>query len=113
LDEIEAPLKRRKNMEYQLEIYRPGSCDEDACIRVFTSAAPFLPIHVGDLLDAATWGKDASEWKLLRVLNVEHLISEKSGGGIDPSGRAIHRALVYTERTADTAETRNRVHATA
>jgi len=72
LDEIEAPLKRRKNMEYQLEIYRPGSCDEDACIRVFTSAAPFLPIHVGDLLDAATWGTDASEWKLLRVLNVEH-----------------------------------------
>src|SRR5260370_41485619 len=61
LDEIEAPLKRRKKMEYQLEFYRPGSCDEDACIRVFTSAAPFLPIHVGDLLNTPSWGKDASE----------------------------------------------------
>jgi hypothetical protein len=100
-------------MEYQLEIYRPGSCDEDGRIKVFTSAAPFLPIRVGDLLNAATWGKDASEWKLLRVLNVEHLISEKSGGGIDPSGRTIHRALVYTERMVVTAEARNKVHAAA
>ena len=93
-------------MEYQLEIYRPGSCDGHGCIKVFTSAAPFLPICVGDLLNAATWGKDASDWKLLRVLNVEHLISDKPGGGIDPSGRTIHRALVYTETVADTAETR-------
>jgi hypothetical protein len=100
-------------MEYQLEIYRPGSCDEGGLIKVFTSAAPFLPIRVGDLLNAATWGQDASEWKLLRVLNVEHLISEKSGGGIDPSGRTTHRALVYTERMVDTAEARNKVHAAA
>ena len=33
-------------MEYQLAICRPGSCDEDDCIKVFTSAAPFLPIRV-------------------------------------------------------------------
>jgi hypothetical protein len=101
------------NMEYQLEIYRPGSCDKQGCIKVFTSAPPFLPIRVGDLLNAATWGKDASDWKLLRVLNVEHLISEKSGGGIGSSGRTIHRALIYTESMADTAETRNRVRAAA
>ena len=51
---------------------------------------------------------------LLSLQNyVEHLISEKSGGGIDPSGRTIHRALVYTERMADTAEARNQVHAAA
>jgi hypothetical protein len=100
-------------MEYQLEIYRPGSCDNHGCIKVFTSAAPFLPIRVGDLLNATTWGTDFSEWKLHRVLNIEHLISEKSGGGIDPSGGTIHRALVYTEKMADTAETRNRMHAAA
>lgn len=100
-------------MEYQLAIYRPGSSDEDGCFKVFTAATPFLPIRVGDLLNAATWGKDASEWRLLRVLNIEHLISEKSGAGIDPSGRTIHRALVYTEKVADTAETRNRMHAAA
>jgi hypothetical protein len=100
-------------MEYQLKIYRPGSCDEDGCIKLFSSAAPFVPIRVGDFLNTTTWGKDASEWKLLRVLNVEHLISEKSQGGIDPSGRTIHRVLVYTERMADTAETRNKMHAAA
>jgi hypothetical protein len=100
-------------MEYQLEIYRPGSCDNYGCIKVFTSAAPFLPIRVGDLLNTTNWGKDSTEWRLLRVLNIEHLISEKSGAGIDPSGGTIHRALVYTEKTADTAETRNRMHAAA
>jgi len=100
-------------MEYRLEIYRPGSCDNQGCIKVFTSAAPFLPIRVGDLLNTTNWGKESSEWRLLRVLNIEHLISEKSSAGIDPSGGTIHRALVYTEKTTDTAETRNRMHGAA
>jgi len=98
-------------MEYQLEIYRPGSCDDHGRIKVFTSADPFLPIRVGDLLNATPWGEHASQWKLLRVLNIEHLIAETSGGGINPSGRTIHRALVYTERVSDTAETRSKPHA--
>jgi hypothetical protein len=100
-------------MEYQLEIYRPGSCDDRGCIKLFTSAAPFLPIRVGDLLNATSWGEAASQWKLLRVLNIEHLISETSGGGINPSGRTIHRALIYTERAPDTVETRSTLHAGA
>jgi hypothetical protein len=91
-------------MIYQLEIYGLGSYNEDDCIKVFTSTAPFLPVRAGDLLNASTWGLTGS--KLLRVLNVEHVISEKSVGGIDPSGRIIHRALVYTERVVDSAETR-------
>ena len=93
-------------MEYRLEIYRPGSCDIHDCIKVFTSAAPFLPLRVGDLLNAAALEAEGSASKLLRVVNVEHLIADKPGGGIDPSGRTIHRALVYTESVADTAETR-------
>jgi len=100
-------------MEYQLKIYRPGSCDDQGCIKVFTSAAPFLPIRAGDLLDATPWGKDASQWKLLRVLNIEHLISETSGGGINPSGTTLHRALVYTEPVSDTAEMRSKPHVAA
>ena len=106
-------------MEYQLEIYQPATCDyqpetcdSDGRVKVFTSTAPFLPLRVGDLLNASTWCKDGSEL-LLRVLLVEHLISEKSSAGIDPSGRIIHRALIYTERVADTAETRNKMHAAA
>ena len=100
-------------MEYRLEIYRPGSSENDDCLKVFVSNAPFLPLRVGDLLNASTWVEDGSGSRLLRVLNVEHLISEKSGGGIGSSGRTIHRALIYTESMADTAETRNRVRAAA
>ncbi len=92
-------------MEYQLEICRPGTSDSDGCIKVFTSSAPFLPLRVGDLLNASTWGKDGSGLKPLRVLSVEHLISDKPGGGIDPSGRTIHRARIYTEGVADTPGT--------
>jgi hypothetical protein len=81
-------------MEYRLEIYAPGSHHEDDCIKVFTSASPFPPLHVGDLLDASNWGHTGA--KCLRVLSVEHAIVEKSPLGIDPSGRIIHRALIHT-----------------
>ena len=94
-------------MEYQIEIYRPGSSDRGAIIRVFLAAVPFLPIRGGDLLNTKTWEKDV-EWPLLRVLNVEHLISENTSAGIDPAGRITHRVLVYTESVPDTAETRRK-----
>jgi hypothetical protein len=98
-------------LEYRLEIHRPSSCDHQECLKIFTSAAPFLPLRIGDLLNASAWDGDASGWKLLRVLNVEHVISEKTNGGIDPSGRIIHRALIYTESVADDNQTRNRPQA--
>ena len=95
-------------MEYRLEIQRPGSCDDRECLKTFISTAPFLPLRIGDLLNASGWEGNASGPRLLRVLNVEHVISEKSAGGIDPSGPIIHRALIYTESVADNAQTRNR-----
>jgi hypothetical protein len=94
-------------MEYQLEIYRPGSSDSSGIIRVFSAPVAFLPIRVGDLLNTKTWGKNV-EWPLLRVLNVEHLISESTSVGIDPAGRVTHRVLLYTESVPDTAETRHK-----
>jgi hypothetical protein len=63
-------------------------------------------IRVGDLLDTKQWG--ASQWPLLRVLNVEHAISENTAVGIDPAGRITHRVLVYTESVPDTAESRRK-----
>ncbi len=96
-------------MEYQVKIYHPGSTGDDACMKLFTSTAPFLPIRVGDLLNHSSWGEAASPGRLLRVRNIEHVISEKSMGGIDPSGTILHKILVYTERIADTADTRNRM----
>ena len=97
-------------MEYQLEIYRPGSCDSGGSIRVFTAAAPFEPIRVGDLLNTKAWGQKV-EWPLLRVINVEHLISENPAAGIDPAGRIVHRLHVYTESVPDNAKTRCESHA--
>jgi hypothetical protein len=89
-------------MDYSLEIYRPGSCNSDACVKTFTAAAPFLTIRVGDLINTNTW---QLEWPVLRVVNVEHFISESSQG-IDPSGRITHRIALYTESAPDTDETR-------
>jgi hypothetical protein len=88
-------------MEYRLEIYAPGGHHEDNCIRVFTSASPFPPLHVGDLLDASGWEHTGS--RVLRVRSVEHAIAEKESLGIDPSGRIIHRALIHTEGVPDAA----------
>jgi hypothetical protein len=89
-------------MEYYLEIYRPGSSNSDACLKTFVAASPFSPIHVGDLISTKTW---EVEWPLLRVINIEHTVSELTQG-IDPSGRITHRMMIYTESVPDTAATR-------
>jgi hypothetical protein len=96
--------KLEKKMEYQLEIYGPGGYNKEDCIKVFTSSAPFLPLHAGDLLNTSVWGPAGST--LLQVLNVEHVIIEKSSEGIDPSGKFVHRALIYTKKVVDSAQTR-------
>jgi hypothetical protein len=99
-------LRGGTKMEYRLEIYQANGRDDQECLKIFTATAPFLPVRIGDLLNASPWDSDGSGWKLLRVLGVEHVISEKSGLGINPSGTIIHRALIYTEGVADKAETR-------
>jgi hypothetical protein len=89
-------------MEYFLDICGP----DNKTIKAFSAPVPFLAIRVGDLLDTKQWG--ASQWPLLRVLNVEHAISENTAVGIDPAGRITHRVLVYTESVPDTAESRRK-----
>lgn len=93
-------------MEYRLEIYKFDGYDEDDCIKVFSSTSPFLPFHVGDLVDASSWGRAGS--RFLRVLSVNHAIVEKPSVGIDPSGKIIHRALIRTEMVVDGARYRAR-----
>jgi hypothetical protein len=94
-------------VEYRLEIYSPDGSDHHECLKPFTSMGPFLPVRIGYLLNASPWDPDGSSKKLLRVLNVEQIISERPATGIDPSGTIIHRVLIYTERVADNAQTRN------
>ena len=92
-------------MEYQLEIYGVAGRDEADCIKSFSSTSPFLPFHVGDLIDSSTWGHMGCE--LLRVLSVEHSISEAPALGIDPSGGIVHRVLIHTEGVAGTVRHRS------
>jgi len=92
---------RGRQMEYSLEIYGPNR----QAIKTFTAAVPFLAIRVGDLLNSKEWGTQLQS-SVLRVLTVEHVISENPNAGIDPAGRITHRALVYTESVPDTPETR-------
>ena len=80
-------------MEYHLEIYRPGSCSSDGCHKNLYCGEPILADSRGELINTKTWDV---EWPLLRVVNVEHVISESSRG-IDPSGTIIHRIFLYTE----------------
>ena len=87
--------KGEAKVEYRLEIYPRGDCDLDDCIKVFTSTAPFPPLHVDDLLDASNWTSGGP--KCLRILSVEHAIVEKPTLGIDPSGRIINRTLIHTQ----------------
>jgi hypothetical protein len=86
-------------MRYRIEIYRPGKDDLQHCLKTFTSATPFLPVRNGDLIDIERWVPDAPS-KLLRVANIEHVISEQSLG-IDPSGGTTHRMLIFTEGVPD------------
>jgi hypothetical protein len=80
-------------MEYQLKI----DCSDSGAVKIFSSSSPFMPVRVGDLIDATTWGEPDSGSKFL-VLKVEHSICEKPKLGIDPSGRIVHRVLIHTER---------------
>ena len=88
-------------MEYQLEIYALSGHNENDCLKVFTSSAPFAPLHAGDLLDVSSWGD--MESTLRRIISVEHVIVEKPPLGIDPSGRIINRTLIHTKRAQDSA----------
>ena len=94
-------------MEYRLEIYALGSHNEDDCIKMFTSSAPFAPLHIGDLLDASSWGYMGG--KLRRILSVEHAIVEKPALGINPSGTIINRTLIHTEGVPDSARHESQV----
>jgi hypothetical protein len=88
-------------MEYRLEIYALGGHNKDDCIKVFTSSAPFAPLHTGDLLDASSWGYMGG--KLRRIVSIKHAIVEKPALSINPSGRIINRTLIHTEGAQDSA----------
>jgi uncharacterized protein len=88
-------------MKYRLEIYAPEACSTLAAS--FKSTSPFLAISVGDLINRHAWGENAmaidEDWTLLRVVRVEHLLSEVGA-------EAVHHIMVFTEKAPDEPETR-------
>lgn len=76
-------------LEYRLEIHGPGSCDDQECLKIFIFTAPFLPLRIGDLLNASTWGRNGSGWKLLQVSNVEHEFPRRQGPESTPRAQSF------------------------
>lgn len=70
---------------YTIEIYdteRRGGSD---CVAAYSSNTPFMGVHAGDLIMSAEYGL-TYDGDPLRVVEVEHIFSEKS-----------HKLLVYVE----------------
>src|SRR5205823_1703142 len=83
---------------YQLEVYVPASTD--TVFAHFESSLPFLPIHPGDIVNPGIWEDSQSPMRVLRVLNVEHIIWKSRNGEIK------HKLMVYTDEVAGTRELR-------
>ena len=86
-----------KKIEYILEIYRPKTVD-DLWI-VFNSPSPFMAISAGDIINPGVWPGSESPSKVLRVLNVEHIIYELKE-------TVKHKVLIFTDEVAGTRDLR-------
>lgn len=85
-------------VRYSLEIYEPGSA-YDPWVN-FLSNSPFLAISKGDIINPGTWDNSQSPMKVLKVLNVEHMIWEIENDHI------THKLCVFTEEVEGTEELR-------
>ena len=84
--------------KFTLEIYAPGSTM--TTWEVFESDTPFLAINKGDLINPGVWEGSQSPMKILRVVNLEHIIWKSI------NSKAKHKLLVYTEEIEGTEENR-------
>ena len=75
---------------YKVEIYYPKSRKD--IFHTFESSDPFMAIGKGDLLDPSEWAGTWSAIRLLRVIEVLHVLREKDE-------QIEHKAMVYTEES--------------
>lgn len=73
---------------YALEIYHPQS-RKDVWVS-FESTTPFMSIGEGDVVDPTGWSDSHSPVRLLRVIQVNHVLSEKDE-------QTEHKIEVFTE----------------
>jgi hypothetical protein len=80
--------QQKRVTKYILEIYEPNSV-HDLWV-VFESLTPFLAISKGDLMNPSIWPGSQAPMKILRVVEVEHIIWENEN-------EIKHKLMVYTE----------------
>ena len=73
---------------YEIEIFYPNSRTD--VWRSFESSTPFLSFHKGDLVDPSSWSGSRSPLRLLRVTQVNHVLSETDE-------QTEHKVEVFTE----------------
>jgi hypothetical protein len=73
---------------YVLEIYYPQSRED--VWRSFESSSPFMSFHEGDVVDPTPWSGSRSPLRLLRVIQVNHVLSEKDE-------QIEHKVEIFTE----------------
>jgi|GEM_PF-6039576 len=74
---------------YDIQIYNQDTPNLPICS--LEASEPFLSLHVGDFIDAATRNSrmDAQIGMELRIIKIKHLISTR------PNGDVLHRMYVY------------------
>jgi len=88
-------MRELKDVEYMVEIYYPGSIDD--IVEYFQTSTP-ITMRSGELINQGFFENTRSK-KLLRIVNIEHIIWEAEG-------KVKQKACIMTEEVDDTKESR-------
>lgn len=87
-------------MKYTVEIYFPGSSSE--VLVSFDASTPFISINKGDILNPTFFSTyDKSPEKVLKVINIEHIIWQHEG-----STEPTQKILIFTKEENNDSNTR-------
>ena len=90
-----------EKVKYLLEIYEPDNV-KDVWVD-FEASEPFLSINKGDIINPGVWPDSQSPMKVLKVVNVEHLILESKTDNC-----IKHKLMVFTTEVEGTEGLRKR-----
>ena len=79
-----------KSIVYMLDIFYPQS--REHVWRSFEASTPFMAFSEGDLIDPSAWSGSHSPIRLLRITQVNHVLTERDE-------QAEHKIEVFTEET--------------
>ncbi|MDD5738687.1 MAG: hypothetical protein PHY72_02030 [Candidatus Pacebacteria bacterium] len=82
-----------------MEVYVPGSAD-DVWV-TFETSEPILGISKGDILNPGIWENTQSPMKVLKVVNLEHLIWD-----VKAENCVKHKLMIFTKEVEGTRKLR-------